>query len=305
MVVFRRYALWVRLAVLLGVAAAGLALSTTQLITPRIDLTTDKAFTLSQGTRDMLAQLEQPVELWWFHSERQLREAPSLRNYALRVESLLTEMTRLAGGKLRLRRVDPAPFSVDEDRATQWGLQAVPVEAGQPALYLGLAAIGANGNEEVIPFLHPNRQRFLEYDVARAIARSARVRPPTIGLISSLPVKGGVDTARRTVHRPWTALRDTEQDPFAGAANIRPAEGVVPWTDNRQLHAKRDSSRICLDVTFSPSFRAAVRTLLYCCRRRSLRRSMMCACDPLGLLLSSICHREAQIAPSSEYNAPS
>jgi ABC-type uncharacterized transport system involved in gliding motility auxiliary subunit len=208
MAFIKQCSLAVKLGALLVIGLVGLWSTSAMLGNQRIDLTADKLFTLSDGTRTMLAQLEQPVELWWFNSERMLRDAPSLRNYALRVENLLGEMTRHADGKLRLRSVDPAPFSVDEDRAAQWGLQAVPVEAGQPALYLGLAAVGDNGSEEVIPFLHPNRQHFLEYDIARTIARAARLRPPTIGLISSLPVNGGLDLARRTVHRPWTALRE-------------------------------------------------------------------------------------------------
>ncbi len=177
----------------------------------RVDLTEDKVYTLSDGTRNIVGDLEQPVDLLFFYSEKAMRETPTLRNYAQRIENLLEEFTLLSGGKLKLQKIDPEPFSEMEDRAAELGMQAVPVRVGAPQLYLGLAAVGDNGNEEVITFFHPNRQQFLEYDIAKAIYLAAREAPPKIGLISGLPVNGGLDMASRSMRRPWASVQQLQQ----------------------------------------------------------------------------------------------
>ena len=177
----------------------------------RLDLTQDKVFTLSQGTHNILAQLEQPVELLFFYSEAAMRDAPTLRNYAQRIENTLEEFELLANGKLVLRKIDPEPFSEMEDKAAELGMQAVPLRVGGPQLYLGLAAIGDGGNQEVITFLHPNRQQFLEYDIAKAVYLASRQAPPTLGLISGLPVSGGLDMVSRSMRRPWASVEQLKQ----------------------------------------------------------------------------------------------
>jgi ABC-type uncharacterized transport system involved in gliding motility auxiliary subunit len=177
----------------------------------RLDLTKDKVFTLSQGTRNIVSQLEQPVELLFFYSEAAMRDAPTLRNYAQRIENTLEEFELLGKGKLSLRKIDPEPFSEMEDKATELGMQAVPLRVGGPQLYLGLAAVGAGGNQEVITFLHPNRQQFLEYDIAKAIYLASRQAPPTLGLISGLPVGGGLDMVSRSMRQPWASVEQLKQ----------------------------------------------------------------------------------------------
>ena len=93
----------------------------------RLDLTENRQYTLSDGTRNILANLQEPVKLHLFFSEEASRELPQIRNYARRVTELLEEMVERSNGRLNLQRVDPRPFSPDEDRAAQFGLQAVPV----------------------------------------------------------------------------------------------------------------------------------------------------------------------------------
>ncbi|MBT8062344.1 MAG: GldG family protein, partial [Gammaproteobacteria bacterium] len=95
----------------------------------RVDLTANKQYTLSEGTRNILKNLEEPVNLYLFFSEETSRDLPQIRRYAQWVGELLEEMEVLGGTKLTLHRVNPEPFSTDEDRAGQFGLQAVPVGA--------------------------------------------------------------------------------------------------------------------------------------------------------------------------------
>jgi ABC-type uncharacterized transport system involved in gliding motility auxiliary subunit len=177
----------------------------------RIDLTEDKVFTLSEGSRNIVSDLEQPVELLFFYSEEAMRDVPTLRNYAQRIENVLEEFALASGDKLQLQKIDPEPFSEQEDRATELGMQAVPVRVGGPQLYMGVAAVGADGREEVLAFLHPNRQQFLEYDIAKAIYLASRAAPPKLGLIAGLPVNGGVDMMSRSMNRPWAAVQQLNQ----------------------------------------------------------------------------------------------
>ncbi len=192
----------------------------------RVDLTEDKVFTLSDGTLNIVRDLQQPVELLFFYSEKAMRETPTLRNYAQRIENVLEEFALLSDGKLELRKIDPEPFSEMEDRAAGLGMQAVPVRVGAPQLYLGLAAVGANGSEEVITFFHPNRQQFLEYDIAKAIYLAAREAPPKIGLISGLPVNGGLDMASRSMNRPWASVQQLKQ--LYDIADLGPSPLQIP-----------------------------------------------------------------------------
>lgn len=192
----------------------------------RIDLTEDKVYTLSEGTRNIVTGLEQPVELEFFYSENAMRDAPTLRNYAQRIDNMLEEFELLSNGAISLVRIDPEPFSEEEDRATELGMQAVPLRVGGAQLYLGLAATGASGNEEVITFLHPNREQFLEYDVAKSIYLAARAEPPKLGLLAGLQVGGGLDMATRSMGRPWASVQQLDQ--FFDVVDLGPNPPIIP-----------------------------------------------------------------------------
>lgn len=177
----------------------------------RMDLTGDREFTLSEGSLAVLGKLEQPVELLLFRSESALRAAPSMYNYALRVENLLAELVHQSRGRLSLREIDPEPFSAEEDRAAELRIQAVPLQAGGAPLYLGLAAVAGQGRAEVIGFFHPERAASLEYDVVKAIYLASLAARPRLGLISGLPVSGGFDLATRSLHKPWASIQQLKQ----------------------------------------------------------------------------------------------
>jgi ABC-type uncharacterized transport system involved in gliding motility auxiliary subunit len=110
--------------------AAGLLLSVaviSLLPSLRIDLTEDRLFSLSEGTRNIVANLEHPMEVIFFYSDSATEDAPQIRSYATRVQELLQEIVIASNGNLRMSVIDPEPFSEDEDLATEYGVQAVPV----------------------------------------------------------------------------------------------------------------------------------------------------------------------------------
>lgn len=177
----------------------------------QIDFTEQKLYTLSAGTKQLLSELEEPVSLQYFYSNKATRDVPMLRNYAQRVEELLDAYVRLADGKLQLEVIDPEAFSEEEDRAAALGLQAVPLEQDGAQLYFGLAAENAQGEQQVIPFFALDQEELLEYELSRLISSVAAAERPVIGVMSSLPLNGGFDSQLGQPLPPWTVLEEVRQ----------------------------------------------------------------------------------------------
>src|SRR5262245_45666887 len=121
----------------------------------RFDLTEDKLYTLSDGTKNIVGNLKEPVNLYLFFSEETAAGRHDLKNHGVRVRELLEELVRRSNGKLTLKVIDPKPFSEDEDRAAELGITAIPAGMMGEKLYLGLAATNSTDGKEAIPNLDP------------------------------------------------------------------------------------------------------------------------------------------------------
>ena len=135
----------------------------------RLDLTENRLYTLSDGTIRILESIPEPINVYFFFSDKATADSPQLRTYAGRVREMLQEFTQYSDDKLHLTVVDPIPFSEDEDRAAGFGLQGVTLRASPEAVYMGVAATNSVGDEEIIAFLDPGKETFLEYDLAKLI----------------------------------------------------------------------------------------------------------------------------------------
>jgi ABC-type uncharacterized transport system involved in gliding motility auxiliary subunit len=155
----------------------------------RADLTADRTFTLSPGSRRIVAQLDEPVTLEFFVSRSDVKLRPYLESYSRRVETLLREYVAAAGGKVRLVVTDPRPDTKEEQRAQRHGLAAM--RANQGNAYLGLTAQLAD-TVKAVPMLDPSRERFLEFDLSKLVASVARLERPRLALISSLPISNAL-----------------------------------------------------------------------------------------------------------------
>ncbi|HMB61116.1 MAG TPA: GldG family protein, partial [Xanthomonadales bacterium] len=197
---------------LLAMLLVGLViLSQTFLSGLRLDLTRNQQYTLSEGTRNILGSMEEPVNLYLFFSSTASRDLPQIRRYAQWVSELLEEMADQSGGKLSLHRVDPEPFSREEDRAAQFGLQGVPVGSGGETLYFGLAATNSLDDAQAIPFLQPAKEQFLEYDVAKMVSSLTQPSQKKIGLLTGLEMQAGYDPARQSMREAWTIYNQLNQ----------------------------------------------------------------------------------------------
>ncbi|MCG8613318.1 MAG: GldG family protein, partial [Pseudomonadales bacterium] len=113
----------------------------------RIDLTENNLYTLSDGSKNIVQNLEQSVKLTLYFSDKATKELPAVRTYAQRVKELLQEYQSLSRGKIEFQVVDPAPFSEEEDAASAAGLQGVPAGLRGDEIYFGLVGESVAGGE--------------------------------------------------------------------------------------------------------------------------------------------------------------
>ncbi|MGV0036157.1 MAG: Gldg family protein [Candidatus Azotimanducaceae bacterium WSBS_2022_MAG_OTU7] len=159
----------------------------------RLDLTENGLYSLSDGTKEIIGELEEPVNLYFFFSEKASEDLTALRAYSQRVQEILEEYQLLAGSKINLHIIDPEPFSEQEDQAAEFGLQSVPAHQAGDALYFGLAGTNALDGQAVLAFFQPDREAFLEYELTKLIYNLSVVEKPKIALYSDLDVEQGVD----------------------------------------------------------------------------------------------------------------
>ena len=177
----------------------------------KIDLTENRLYTLSEGTRRLLDGIDEPINLYFYFSDQATENIPSLRSYAGRVREMLEEFEDAADGKIRLKIIDPVPFSEDEDRAAQFGLQGVQAGAAADPIYLGLAGTDSVDNETTIPFFQPDKESFLEYDLAKLVSSLANPEKTTIGLIAGVDMAGGFNPQSQGMTPPWVVYEQAEQ----------------------------------------------------------------------------------------------
>jgi ABC-type uncharacterized transport system involved in gliding motility auxiliary subunit len=188
-------------------------LSNESLTSARVDLTQGHIYTLSEGTQSVLSKIEGPITLRLYLSKKIATRLPEFTSYAVRVEDLLREYRRQAGGNIRLQVIDPEPFSPEEDRAVGYGLRAAPVNNREDMFFFGLVGTNSVDDEEIIPFFTTEREEFLEYDVSKLIHNLIQVKQPVVGLLSSLPVEGQGPRAalRGLTSPPWMVVEQMRQ----------------------------------------------------------------------------------------------
>jgi ABC-type uncharacterized transport system involved in gliding motility auxiliary subunit len=177
----------------------------------RVDLTQNRLYTLSRGTQQVLAELKEPVNLYFYFSrEAAAKQAPLLMPYATRVREFLEELAARSNGKIHLRIVDPQAFSDDEDRAGEFGLQSLQ-SGGGDALYFGLAGTNSTDGRSAIPTFQADREEFLEYDVAKLINELGTPKKPVIGLLSTLGMQGQFNPMTGQMGDPWPIYTQLEE----------------------------------------------------------------------------------------------
>lgn len=203
----RRKAYGATALVALAVLFIGLTILITFLLRgARVDLTESNLYSIAPGTQHILESVQEPINLYFFFSQEASSQSPPIRAYAQRVRELLEEMAQRSKGKLHLTVIDPQPFSEEEDRAAEFGLQSVPLGTRDGSLYFGLAGTNSTDGREVISFFQPDKEEFLEYDVASLVHRLSNPKKATVGLMSSLPVDASFDQQSGGMRPGWASI---------------------------------------------------------------------------------------------------
>ncbi len=183
------------------------------LTTAKLDLTENGQFTLAQGTRNIIANLEEPVTLRFYYSKQVASEYAQTAAYAKRVRDLLGEYQSLGHGKIILEEIDPEPFTDAEDQATAQGLTGAPTDSGD-VVYFGLVGTNRIDGKEVIPYFAPEREQYLEYDLSSLIYRLSNPKKPQLGIVSSLPLQtgpGGMQAMMQGQAQPYAVYQELAQ----------------------------------------------------------------------------------------------
>ncbi|MEP4891456.1 MAG: Gldg family protein [Aliiglaciecola sp.] len=198
--------------ILLAVLFFALTVLNNQLLSPlRLDLTENQVYSLSDGSKEIVSNIDEPINLYFFFSDKSSKSMTSLRNYATRVETMLREYAKAADGKINLHVVDPEPFSEAEDQANEFGLTAATLGNMGDAIYLGLAATNALDDQEIIGFFDPQKEKFLEYEISKLIHKLSQPESVKITLVTDLPLAGGQNPMTGQFDPAWTFYTQLQQ----------------------------------------------------------------------------------------------
>jgi ABC-2 type transport system permease protein len=199
----------------------------------KIDVTGGKLYSLSDGTKAILAKLNQPIRLKLYYTRTAAMKGPNqirfFNNYASIVESLLNQYVAASKGMIQLEIIDPRPFSDEEADAMRYGLRRIPMSQDESFIF-GLVLQTQFGVTKTIPLFSPDRQNFVEYDISYLIDTATTRQKKNIGVLSSLPVMGEVS------------------DYMAQMMAMQGRQPPGPWTIIEQLRTKYNVKEVKPDT---------------------------------------------------------
>ncbi len=186
-------------------------------VSTRVDFTADKVYTLSEGTHAILKRLDTPVQIRFYFSQSVPELDAGLRTYAQRVEDLLSEYRLYSNGRIEIKKLDPKPDSDAEDSASLDGIEGQMTQLGGDKIYFGIS-VSCLDAKVALPFITPQRERLLEYDLSRAISQVMKPTKPNLAIMSGLPVFGAMDPMAMMRggggqrQEPWVFVSELKSD---------------------------------------------------------------------------------------------
>lgn len=182
-------------------------LATSEVRNAQLDLTENGLFTLSDGTKEVINSIDEPITLRYYYSRKLGDISAPIGNYENRVRELLQHYASVSNGKISLKIINPAPFSVEEDEAVKFGVQGIPLDqTGEPG-YFGLAATNSTDDRKLITFFNQAREQFLEYDLTRLIFDLASPDKKKVGMMTSLLLEADP----MLQYKPWPLTEQIQQ----------------------------------------------------------------------------------------------
>ena len=149
-----------------------------------IDFTSNKTFTLSQGTKRVIDEIEEPLKINFIYSRNLSKNIPIIQNYANQVQGLLNRYSDLSSGKIELNFIEPEPYSDDEDYVNRYGVQGFPIDQEGSKVYFGLIASNTTDDIETVAFFDPSKAGTLEKQITDIVYKLNRSKKPMIGFLS-------------------------------------------------------------------------------------------------------------------------
>jgi ABC-2 type transport system permease protein len=200
----------------------------------KADITDQKLYTLSEGTKSILGKLNQPIKAKLYYAKTAALKGPDqiryFNNYYEFVKALLEEYVAASNGKFELEVIDPRPFSEDEVQALRYGLRRFPITQ-EENFFFGLVLQTQFGVEKAIPFFSPDRENFVEYDISYLIDTAITRQKRKIGVLSSIGVMG-----------------DDVSGYMAEMMMRQGQQPKGPWTIIEQLRKQYEVERVPTDV---------------------------------------------------------
>lgn len=181
--------------------------SSLEIQSAQLDLTENKLYTLSEGTKEVIKTIDEPITFRLYYSPTFGEISPPHGNYFKRVRELLEHFQVISGGKINLKVINPVSFSVEEDEAVKFGIQGVPLDQSGELGYFGMAAVNSTDDRKNIAFFNPQREQFLEYDLTRLVFELAQPKKKKIGLITSLLIEADP----MLQYKPWPIMQQVTQ----------------------------------------------------------------------------------------------
>ena len=186
-------------------------------LSARVDLTAEQLYTLSPGSKAVLAKLDQKVTLKFFFSESAKDMPPSLKTYAEQVRDLLGEYERAGNGNVVIETYDPKQDSDEEEWAVKYGVEPQQANPFGAPIYFGLV-VTCGTQEQTIPGFDPRMESTLENEITRHITRVVWPERPVVGVLSGIPGVLGEEMnpmmmqMRRRPSPGWLAFSELKKD---------------------------------------------------------------------------------------------
>lgn len=150
----------------------------------RLDFTEDKRYTLSDATKDLLKDLQEPVTISAYFSNNL---PPQLDNIRRDFRDMLVEYTQASKGMVVFEFIDPLKEENGEQLAQQAGIMQMQVQVREKDLmkaqiaYMG-ASVQLGEEKEVIPVIQSASG--MEYFLTSSIKKMAVIDKPLVGILS-------------------------------------------------------------------------------------------------------------------------
>lgn len=181
----------------------------------KYDFTEEKIFTTSNSTKNFLENIQEPLTIKLFYTNKLAQDLPVFQNYYSRIENMLSEYEALSNGMIKVEKIEPEPFSEAEDIAVSHGVEGITVNAAGSKFYFGASVENSIDERKTIAFFDPERAQFLEYDLTKMLDSINNFNRKKVGLLSYLPVRGSSNfqtTGNLMSPRPeWEIVNQIEE----------------------------------------------------------------------------------------------